>query len=62
MPGMDGFEVFKKAKELGIKSKIIALTGHHNDDVYDKISTTGFDQVLVKPILKKDIIEIVENG
>ncbi|MBC8062709.1 MAG: response regulator [Clostridiaceae bacterium] len=61
MPIMDGIELIKNVKELKLKMKIIVLSGF---DEYKYVRETfkyGVKDYLLKPIQKKDIVELINN-
>jgi PAS domain S-box-containing protein len=72
MPGMNGWEVGKKVKQMfrenGVpKPLFIMLTGwSHQADQSEKVSESGVDAVLEKPVdmpsLFKAIAELIEKG
>lgn len=66
MPGLDGKELIKKYFEFcetHNKKRAIscALTGTTVDSEVEQILNAGFDRHIIKPILKKQIIELIEG-
>ena len=63
MPGMDGYEVCRRMRELeGLeKSHIVALTGWGQQEDKDRAKEAGFDQHLVKPINRQTIMQSLED-
>lgn len=60
MPILDGFKVLE---EIGDQDgKVYALTAHSDQATITKIEESKFDGYLSKPILKKDLTSVVENG
>lgn len=56
LPGMNGFEVVKKAREKGIKTPILMLTAKSELD--DKVLglDSGADDYLTKPFMTKELL------
>ena len=50
MPGMDGVETLKHAKEIDESAKYIALTAHSGTGLRDEYIAMGFDDYLPKPM------------
>jgi signal transduction histidine kinase/ligand-binding sensor domain-containing protein/CheY-like chemotaxis protein len=61
MPKMDGFETFKKIKELGPDQIIIAQTAYARIEDEIKIRDYGFDEYLAKPINPNHLITIISK-
>lgn len=66
MPGLDGKELIRKYIEFcenSNKKRAIscALTGTTVDAEVEQILNAGFDRHIIKPILKKQIIELIEG-
>jgi CheY-like chemotaxis protein len=66
MPGMNGFEAVRKIREIekntpGNPVKIIALTGHSLDVKKEECLENGFDDIVTKPVRKKDINTILSR-
>lgn len=63
MPKMDGWEAFRKLKELdptrGIR--VIAFTAHAMRGDSEKVKLAGFDDYLTKPCIPKKIEEKVRE-
>jgi CheY-like chemotaxis protein len=51
MPGMDGYETARRIRATpeGARTKLVALTGWGQDQVYDRAREAGFDTHLTKP-------------
>lgn len=59
MPGLSGEEVLERVRELGLDCAVVMLTAIEPDfDVVDM----GFDDYIVKPGFKEDIVETVEDA
>jgi CheY-like chemotaxis protein len=66
MPGMNGFEAVRKIREIekntpGNPVKIIALTEHSLDVKKEECLENGFDDIVTKPVRKKDINTILSR-
>ena len=58
MPGMSGDEVLQEIREDGYRCSVVMVTAVDPD--FDIIEM-GFDDYLVKPVSKDDLLEMVEN-
>ncbi|MBO4308585.1 MAG: response regulator transcription factor [Clostridia bacterium] len=56
MPGMNGFEVAKKARKEGIRTPILMLTAKSELDDKVKGLDSGADDYLTKPFLTKELL------
>ena len=56
LPGMNGFEIAKKARQAGIKTPILMLTA--KADLDDKVAglDSGADDYLTKPFMTKELL------
>ncbi|EQC43901.1 response regulator [Bacteriovorax sp. Seq25_V] len=61
MPEIDGFEFKAKLDESKIVATICALTGFTDESTLEKIESHNFSEIIKKPILKKDLVELVEK-
>lgn len=62
MPEMDGYTAAKRIREMGYKElKIVALTAYSDSEDRKKALSIGFDDYLVKPIKKDELIGIIEK-
>ncbi|MBN1794755.1 MAG: response regulator [Candidatus Omnitrophica bacterium] len=59
MPGMNGIEVLKKAKEGHPDMKIIMVTAIENDDMIDLALQYGAEDYIIKPFSLEHLEEIV---
>ncbi|MXV63964.1 response regulator [Natronorubrum sp. JWXQ-INN-674] len=58
MPGLSGDEVLAEIREAGYDSRVVMVTAVDPD--FDIIEM-GFDDYLVKPVSKEDLVTIVDN-
>lgn len=58
MPGLSGDEVLEKIREEGYDSRVVMVTAVDPD--FDIIEM-GFDDYLVKPVSKEELMEMVED-
>lgn len=61
MPVMNGIEASKKIKEFNPTVPIIALTAFSMESDRKYLLSEGFDDYLAKPILKKDLLTIINK-
>ncbi len=59
MPGVDGLDVLKKAKEKNDKVKVIMLTALRDEDKRIRAKELGADEYLVKPFDYSEIERLV---
>ena len=61
MPGLNGFQVCEQLKQdkATKETRIIAMTGFHNDDNTQKIITLGAEKCLRKPFDHKELLEAI---
>ena len=61
MPGMNGFELYKKLREIDKKMKICFLTaaelGYYRETDSDVINELGTNCFIAKPVNNSEIIE-----
>jgi CheY-like chemotaxis protein len=50
LPGMDGFAVAARLRDIDGEIRLFALTGYGQDEVRARALKTGFDDCLVKPV------------
>ncbi|ADB59811.1 response regulator receiver protein [Haloterrigena turkmenica DSM 5511] len=58
MPGLSGDEVLERIRDAGYESRVVMVTAVDPD--FDIIEM-GFDDYLVKPVSKDELIEIVDD-
>lgn len=62
MPEMDGVEAAKRIRANGWAGPILALTAHAHQSERSRVLQSGFNDYLVKPISKKDLIEAISKN
>lgn len=63
MPGLNGFEVVKKAREesLNRSSPIVAVTAHVQSHQRHLLLDDGFNDCLIKPIVLGDLQQVISH-
>ncbi len=61
--GISGEELVRKIKKDSINSEtpVVALTGYSEKPEIDSMYNAGFDQILVKPFSKEQLLELIEK-
>jgi len=62
MPKMSGIELMENLDELGIKMKIIVITGFLNDDYRERLKALGRFSVLEKPFEMEKLVGKVRES
>lgn len=62
MSGMTGLEFTKEARARGIKTPIIAITGHSDRGTIEKSLKNGISDYILKPLRIKDLPLIIERN
>jgi signal transduction histidine kinase len=63
LPGMDGYEVCRRLRQLGLaESRIIAMTGYGQDRDRLRSKEAGFDRHAVKPVEIDGLLSILAEG
>ncbi len=62
MPVMSGLEFIKRARETGVKSKIIAMTAFQNLADANQLAKLGVYACLLKPVLLTKLEEIIRKA
>ena len=57
IPSMNGYELARKSRELGIKTPIIAVTASELSEIKDDVYAAGMDDILIKPFQKEKLIK-----
>jgi CheY-like chemotaxis protein len=55
LPGLDGYEVARQARSLGLGGRLVALTGYGQKRDRERSRAAGFDLHLVKPVSYADL-------
>jgi CheY-like chemotaxis protein len=63
MSGLNGFETCKQIRELpcGKNLLVIAVTGWPKYEVAQRAGQSGFNEVLMKPLLVQDLLKCVNS-
>ena len=61
MPELNGFDTLKLIKESKPEIKIIAQTAYALENEKEEILKSGFDGYISKPIIKKELIDIIHK-
>jgi signal transduction histidine kinase len=60
LPGMDGYEVCRRARQQGLSdAKIVAMTGYGQDRDRERSKEAGFDSHMVKPVEISAIVKLL---
>jgi DNA-binding response OmpR family regulator len=60
--GEDGMEILRRWRECGIdQPRVIALTGHADDDTRDRCAAAGCEAVLLKPTPSAELLAAVKG-
>ncbi len=59
MPGLDGFAVLKKAKEINPMTPVIILTAYGSQDSAIEATRCGAASYIIKPFLNDELRQIV---
>jgi CheY-like chemotaxis protein len=62
MPGVGGFEVFDRARDLRPEMGFILITGYGSSDVVEDATDRGFAGVLLKPFTREQLRKSVEEA
>jgi CheY-like chemotaxis protein len=61
LPTLDGYEVARRARAAGVRSRLVALTGYGLPDDKAKAMDAGFDAHLTKPTSVDRLLSIVSE-
>jgi CheY-like chemotaxis protein len=62
MPGLNGFEVFRRARELHPGIRVILTTGHGTQDVVGAAREDGVHAIIVKPFTPAELAQAVSTA
>lgn len=61
--GEDGMEILRRWRECGVEQpRVIALTGHADDDTRDRCAAAGCEAVLLKPAPSAKLLAAVKGA
>ena len=60
MPGIDGYHLLKKIKEINADTRVVLMSGYSNDFSIREAIELGADEFIVKPFRGSDIIQVLE--
>lgn len=61
--GEDGMEILRRWRECGVEQpRVIALTGHADDDTWNRCAAAGCETVLLKPCTTAELLAAVRKG
>ena len=61
MPRLNGFEVLRKINELKLPTKVVFLTMHSEENIFEKAMELGAKAYLLKESVTDDIIQCINN-
>ena len=61
IPSMNGYELARRSRELGIKTPIIAVTASELSEIKDDVYAAGMDDILIKPFQKEKLIKKISK-
>jgi HPt (histidine-containing phosphotransfer) domain-containing protein len=59
MPGMDGIEVTRILRGMGVRYPIVALTANAMPGMRDVYLEAGMDELLLKPVIKSELLTVL---
>ena len=62
MPKVDGLEVAREIRKFNTQAKIVFITAFQSSELSKEAAKYDIVRYLVKPILPKDILEVVEQA
>ena len=61
LPGFDGLELVRRAREGGSSARLVALTGYGRAEDKSRAAEAGFDAHLTKPVAKNDLVATLQR-
>ncbi|MDH5353923.1 MAG: response regulator [Gammaproteobacteria bacterium] len=61
MPGLGGVGTLETLRKLGLKIKVVILTGHTFGNEIDAVKAIGVDKILRKPVNPSELFDTIEN-
>lgn len=61
MPVMDGIEMAGKIKAIKPDTRFIVLTGYSENKYFEKFSTIGFYEYIIKPVELDTLFDVIEK-
>lgn len=61
LPDVNGAELVKKIKEMGIKTPVIVMSSYLSEDIFNDIMKQGVLRCINKPFQIEDILNDVEH-
>jgi CheY-like chemotaxis protein len=62
MPGLNGFEVFDRARALRPALRFLLVTGHGTPEIVEEATRRGFQSILLKPFSSGELRGAVERA
>ena len=59
LPGIDGYEVCRRVRELGLPVRIVAMTGYGQEKDRQRAKAAGFDTHTVKPVQYDELRRLI---
>ena len=59
MPGIDGFEILKRAKSISFDCQVILFTGFHTEEVEKRAQELGVDKLFRKPVQIEELTDLI---
>lgn len=61
MPIIDGYETFRQIKKIKAQAVVVAQTAYASPEERIKLATTGFNDYIIKPYSKDELIHKISN-
>lgn len=62
LPGFDGYELARRARASGSRTRLVALTGYGQNEDRKRAAEAGFDEHLVKPVAGDAILRALARA